>query len=70
MREKIVQLFGGLIIYSIFGVIMVLVAGKELWGQWPFIIMWTSGMSLVHVFIMEPLRVRMTKKRIEKQKMK
>ena len=68
MREKIVLLFGGLIIYSIFGVIMVLVAGKELRGQWPFIIMWTLGMSLVHVFVMEPLRVRMTKKRIEKQK--
>jgi len=28
MREKIAQFFGGVMIYSIFGVIMVLLAGK------------------------------------------
>ena len=70
MREKIAQLFGGIIIYSLFGVVMVLVAGKDLHGQWPFIIFWTMGMTLAHVFIMEPMRVRMTKKRNERQKNK
>ncbi|ALM48691.1 hypothetical protein AMR72_07160 [Flavobacterium psychrophilum] len=70
MREKIAQFFGGVMIYSIFGVIMVLVAGKELQGQWPFIIFWTMGMTIAHVFIMEPMRVRMTKKRAERQKIK
>jgi len=70
VREKIAQLFGGIIIYSVFGVIMVLIAGKELRGQWPFIIFWTAGMTLAHVFIMEPMRVRMTKKRTERLKNK
>lgn len=70
VREKIAQLFGGIIIYSIFGVIMVLIAGKELHGQWPFIIFWTAGMTIAHVFVMEPMRVRMTKKRTERLKNK
>lgn len=68
MREKLVQFFGGIIIYSIFGVIMVLVSGKGMQGQWPFIIIWTLGMSVVHVFVMEPLRIRMAKKRVEKER--
>ena len=70
MREKIAQLFGGTIIYSVFGVLMVLIAGKELRGQWPFIIFWTAGMTLAHVFIMEPMRIRMTKKRADRQQNK
>jgi len=28
------------------------------------------GMTIAHVFIMEPMRVRMTKKRAERQKIK
>lgn len=70
MREKIAQLFLGIIIYSVFGVIMVLVSGKGLAGQWPFIIFWTMGMSLVHVFVMEPFRKSMAKKKAEADKRK
>ncbi|MDV6168885.1 hypothetical protein R1T16_10645 [Flavobacterium sp. DG1-102-2] len=70
MREKIAQFFGGIIIYSVFGVLMVLVSGKGLAGQWHFILFWTIGMSLVHVFVMEPFRKRMAKKKAEADKSK
>jgi hypothetical protein len=63
MRLKITQFFGGLILYSLFGVLMVWLSGTGFEGQWPFIIIWTVGMSLMQVFIIEPMRMRMAKRK-------
>lgn len=68
MRLKIAQFFGGMIIYSLFGVLMVWLSGTGIKGQWPFIIIWTVGMSLMHVIIIEPMRIRMAKRRANQQK--
>jgi cytochrome c biogenesis protein CcdA len=68
MKEKIVQFIAGLLIYFIFGVVMILIAGKSLSEQWGFIAIWTVGMALVHTFVMEPLRVKLTKRRATQQK--
>jgi cytochrome c biogenesis protein CcdA len=68
MKEKIAQFIAGLIIYFIFGVIMILIVGKPLSEQWGFIGIWTIGMAVVHTFIMEPLRIRLTKRRADGQK--
>lgn len=68
MKEKIAQLIAGFVIYFIFGMLTVVVAGKTLSEHWGFIMIWTIGMTLVHAFIMEPLRVRLTKKRLNQPK--
>lgn len=68
MKDKIAQFIAGLLIYFIFGVIMILIAGKPLSEQWGFIAIWTIGMALVHTFVMEPLRVKLTKRRAAQQK--
>jgi cytochrome c biogenesis protein CcdA len=68
MKEKIAQFIAGLLIYFIFGVIMILIAGKPLSEQWGFIAIWTIGMALVHTFVMEPLRIKLTKRRATQQK--
>ncbi len=68
MRLKIAQFFGGIIIYSVFGVLMIVLSGTGMQGQWPFLIIWTIGMSLMHVLIIEPMRIRMAKKRENQQK--
>jgi hypothetical protein len=68
MKDKIAQFIAGLLIYFIFGVIMILIAGKPLSEQWGFITIWTIGMALVHTFVMEPLRVKLTKRRAAQQK--
>ena len=68
MRLKITQFFGGIILYSIFGLLMVWLSGKGLEGQWTFLSIWIIGMSLMHVLIIEPMRIRMAKKRAEQKK--
>ena len=68
MKEKIAHFIAGLLIYFIFGVIMILIAGKPLSEQWGFIAIWTIGMALVHTFVMEPLRLKLTKRRADQQK--
>jgi len=63
MRLKIAQFFGGIIIYSLFGILMVWLSGVGFKGQWTFLSIWIVGMALIHVFVIEPLRVRIAKKR-------
>lgn len=68
MRLKIAQFFGGIILYSIFGLLMLWLSGKGLKGQWTFLSIWIIGMSLMHVLIIEPMRVRMAKRKAAQQK--
>lgn len=68
MKQKIALFASGLLIYFIFGVLMILAAGKDLPNKWFFLGIWTIGMSLVHFFIMEPFRARMAKKKAEQNK--
>jgi Na+/melibiose symporter-like transporter len=68
MRLKFAQFLGGMIIYSLFGLLMVWISGTGMKGQWTFIIIWTVGMSLMHLFIIEPMRDRLAKKRVNQQK--
>ena len=63
MKAKIAQFIAGLIIYFVFGLIMVFVVYGDISGNWVFIGIWTIGMALAHTFIMEPFRARMTAKK-------
>lgn len=60
MKAKFAQLIAGIIIYFIFGLLMVYVVHGSLKGNWSFIVVWTLGMALAHTFIMEPFRQRLT----------
>lgn len=68
MKEKIAQFIAGLVIYFIFGIIMILIVDKPLSEQWAFIGIWTIAMALVHAFVMEPLRIRLSKRNANQQK--
>ncbi|PZR19030.1 MAG: hypothetical protein DI539_15435 [Flavobacterium psychrophilum] len=70
MRLKLAQFLGGIILYSIFGVLMILISGIGFKGQWTFLSIWIVGMSLLHVIIIEPMRLRMAKRKAELQKKK
>lgn len=68
MRQKLVQFFAGIILYSLFGILMIWLSGVGFEGQWTFLSIWIIGMALVHTFIIEPMRVRMAKKRTAEDK--
>lgn len=68
MKQKIALFVSGLLIYFVFGILMIVTAGKDLPNKWLFLAIWTVSMSLVHFFIMEPLRVRMAKKKADQKK--
>lgn len=70
MRLKLAQFLGGLIMYSIFGVLMIWLSGVGFKGHWTFLSVWIIGMSLIHVLIIEPLRIRMAKRKAELNKKK
>ncbi|MFD2601923.1 hypothetical protein [Flavobacterium suzhouense] len=70
MRLKIAQFFGGIILYSIFGALMIWISGVGFKGQWTFLSIWIVGMSLMHVLIIEPMRMKMAKRKAELQKKK
>lgn len=63
MKAKISQLIAGLVIYFIFGLLMVFIVYGNVSGNWAFIGIWTIGMALAHTFIMEPFRARMNAKK-------
>lgn len=63
MKTKISQLIAGLIIYFIFGLLMVFIVYGDISGRWAFIGIWTIAMALVHTFIMEPFRARLAAKK-------
>lgn len=68
MKQKIALFVSSLLIYFVFGILMIVAAGKDLPNKWLFLAIWTISMSLVHFFIMEPLRVRMAKKKADQKK--
>lgn len=68
MKQKIALFVSGLLIYFVFGILMIVAAGKDLPNKWLFLVIWTVSMSLVHFFIMEPLRIRMAKKKADRKK--
>lgn len=63
MKAKLAQFIAGLIIYFLFGMLMIFIVYGALSGNWGFIIIWAVGMALAHTFIMEPFRQRMAKRR-------
>ncbi len=63
MKAKLAQFIAGLIIYFIFGTLMVFIVQGSLTSGWLFIVIWTIGMALAHTFIMEPFRQRMVARR-------
>jgi VanZ family protein len=67
MKAKLAQFIAGLIIYFLFGMLMVYITMGSLSPGWTFIAVWTLGMALAHTFIMEPFRKRLEAK---KQKLK
>jgi len=63
MKAKLAQFIAGLVIYFLFGMLMVFIAMGSLTSNWGFIGIWTVGMALAHTFIMEPFRKRMAAKK-------
>ncbi|WP_294818244.1 hypothetical protein [uncultured Flavobacterium sp.] len=59
MKTKFAQFIAGLVIYFLFGMLMVFIAMGSLASNWGFIAIWTIGMALAHTFVMEPFRKRM-----------
>jgi len=68
MKLKLAQFVAGLIIYFVFGVITIVIAGDDFKNPWTYVITWTIVMSLLHVFVLEPFRVRLVRKKEEQQK--
>jgi F0F1-type ATP synthase assembly protein I len=68
MKAKLAQFIAGLIIYSLFGMLMVFIATGTLNGNWGFIMIWTVGMALAHAFIMEPFRKRLEARKAKLKK--
>jgi 1,4-dihydroxy-2-naphthoate octaprenyltransferase len=65
MKAKVAQLIASLVIYFLFGLLMVFIAYGDISGNWVLIGIWTICMALAHTFIMEPFRARMIAKRNE-----
>ena len=63
MKAKLAQFIAGIVIYSLFGMLMIFIVYGELTGKWGFISIWALGMALAHTFVMEPFRQKMAKKR-------
>ncbi|MCW4468282.1 hypothetical protein OGH69_04825 [Flavobacterium sp. MFBS3-15] len=63
MKAKLAQFIAGIIIYFLFGILMVYIAMGSLASNWGFIMIWTLGMALMHTFVMEPFRKRMVARR-------
>lgn len=68
MKQKIALFLSGLLIYFVFGVLMIVAAGKDLPNKWLFLGMWTISMSLVHFFILEPFKAKMARKKENQKK--
>ena len=68
MKLKLAQFVAGLLLYFVFGVITILIAGDDFKNPWSYVITWTIFMSLLHVLVLEPFRVRLTKKKEEQKK--
>ena len=68
MKAKLAQFIVGLIIYSLFGMLMVFIAFGALNGHWGLIITWTVGMAFAHTFIVEPFRKRMVARKAKLKK--
>jgi hypothetical protein len=68
MKLKLAQFVAGLIIYFVFGIITIVIVGDDLENPWSYVIIWTLGMSLLHVLVLEPFRVRLVRKKEEQQK--
>lgn len=68
MKQKIALFVSGLLIYFVFGVLMIVAAGKDLPNKWLFLGMWTISMSLVHFFILEPFKAKMARKNENQKK--
>lgn len=68
MKAKLAQLLAGLIIYFLFGILMVFIVYGTLSGKWGFIAVWTVGMALAHTFVMEPFRQRMAARKEKPKK--
>lgn len=68
MKQKIALFVSGLLIYFVFGVLMIVAAGKDLPNKWLFLAIWTISMSLVHFFILEPFKAKMARKKENQKK--
>lgn len=68
MKQKIALFLSGLLIYFVFGVLMIVATGKDLPNKWLFLGMWTISMSLVHFFILEPFKAKMARKKENQKK--
>ena len=63
MKAKIAQFVAGLVIYFMFGLLMVFIAYGDISGNWVFIGIWTVEIAQTHTFIMKPFRSRMAAKK-------
>ena len=67
MKQKIVLFLSGLLIYFVFGILMILATGKDLPNKWLFLAIGRKYVTC-SFFIMEPRRVGwQRKKRIKKK---
>lgn len=67
MKEKIAHIIGGLIIYFIGGCLIVFVADKDMENKWQFIASWTVFMTLFEIYVFQPLRKKLKKRKEQRQ---
>lgn len=67
MKQKIAHFIGGFIIYSLVGLLTVVMMDNEMPNKWAYIAFFGVGMSLLELFIIHPLRKKISEKKTAKQ---
>lgn len=67
MKQKIAHFIGGFIIYSLVGLLTVVMMDNEMPNKWAYVALFGTLMSLLELFIIHPLRKRLTQKKETKQ---
>lgn len=62
MKVKLINMVTAFVIFFAFAAIIEFTIGWGAKNPWPFILLWSGGMALAEVFIMEPFRRRLKEK--------
>ncbi|KAF2519907.1 hypothetical protein E0W68_01375 [Flavobacterium salilacus subsp. salilacus] len=63
MKQKVIHFVGGFIMYAILASLLILIFDIDMPNQWGYIISWAVCMSLFEMFVITPLRKKLTAKK-------
>ena len=67
MKQRLIYFVAGFAIYGVLGFLLAFMLNDDMPNKWRYIIIWAVSMSLFEMFVITPLRKKLTVKKEAKQ---